>query len=140
MLTSSLLTLRDLAAERFRWAAWEHLIVRRGIEIDRPAETAHPDFPEIIYPLDYGYVPGTRATDGEPVDCFRGSAERLGLVGLILTADHRQGKREAKLLYGTPPPEAYTAHGFINFAPRLLEGLLVMRRPMRALWEKARAR
>ena len=136
---TDLLVLAGLAEAHFDWAGWERLIVRRGVQIDRPAGQAHPDFPRVIYPLDYGFVPETRASDGEPVDCFRGSAERLGLVGLIVTKDHRQEKREFNLLYGTPPPEVYCAHGFLNFAPRLLEGALVLRQPMHVLWEEARA-
>lgn len=136
----SLLTLADLAAAHFSWGRWERLIERRGVEIDRAAGTAHPDFPEIIYPLDYGFVPGTHArADGEPVDCFRGSAPALGLVGGIATHDHRREQRELNLLYGTTPPEVYCAHGFLAFAPRLLESALALRQPMPALWEHTRS-
>ena len=137
-MTSSLLTLADVAAAHFPWRRWERLIEACGLEIDRPAGASHPDFPEITYPLDYGFVPGTHArADGEPVDCFRGSQEALGLVGLLATHNHRQGKRELKLLYGTPPAEVYCAHGFLGFAPRLLESALALRQPMPALWKQA---
>lgn len=135
---TDLLALADLAETHFDWAGWERLIHERGLQIDRPAGEAHPDFPEVIYPLDYGFVPDTRASDGEPVDCFRGSAERLGLVGLIVTKDHRQGKREFNLLYGTTPAEVYCAHGFLSFAPRLLEGAVALHQPMQALWDQMR--
>ena len=136
---ADLLTLADLAEADFDWTGWERLIRQRGVEIDRPAGKAHPDFPQIIYPLDYGFVPGSVATDGEPVDCFRGSAERLGLVGLVITEDYRQDKRECNLLYGTTPAEIYCAHGFLNFAPRLLKGVLALRQPMHVLWEQLEA-
>ena len=137
-----LLTLADLTAARFPWARWERLIERRGgVTVERPAGTAHPDLPEVVYPLDYGSVPQTHARpDGEPVDAFRGSApERLGLVGLLVTADHRREKRELNLLYGTTPAEVYCAHGFLGFAPRLLESAVALRRPMRRLWKRVRA-
>jgi len=126
-------SLRPLVRDQFRWAAWARLIEQRGVTIDRPARTAHPDYPSVIYPLDYGFLPNTLGTDGEPVDAFVGSSSQ-GLVGLLLTTDHRQGDREMKLLYDCTPPEIYTAHGFINYDRRLLEGVLVLRRPMRALW------
>ena len=139
MAAFSLLVLADVAADHFPWTRWEHLIEVRGVEIDRAAGTAHPDFPEIIYPLDYGFVPGTCArADDEPVDCFCGSCEALGLVGLIATCDHRREQRELNLLYGTTPAEAYCAHGFLGFAPRLLESALALRQPMPTLWQQAR--
>ena len=123
-----------LVRERFRWAAWERLIKRNGLAIDRPYRSRHPHHPEITYPLDYGYVRGTRGTDGEEVDVFVGTAD-VGLVGALLTTDVRRGDREAKLLWGCTPEEVYLAHGFINFDPALMRGLLVLRRPMRELWE-----
>ena len=74
------------------------------------------------------------------MDAFRGSApERLGLVGLLVTADHQREKRELNLLYGTTPAEVYCAHGFLDFAPRLLESAVALRRPMRRLWKRVRA-
>ena len=125
--------LRTLTAEHFRWAVWETLIEENGITLDRPHGTAHPNFPEIIYPMDYGFVRGTCASDGHGVDVFVGTAESA-LVGLMLCADNRRGDREVKLLYGCTPREVYLAHGFINFDRSLLEGVLALRHPMRALW------
>lgn len=128
--------LRPLVAEHFRWAAWEALIERKGVTIDRPGGTAHPDHTSIIYPMDYGYVNGTTASDDEAVDVFCGTAA-TGLVGTILTTNHRTGDREFKLLLGCAPREIYCAHGFINFDRTLLEGVLVLRQPMHVLWNDA---
>lgn len=127
---------RALLAERFRWKAWDAVVRRNGMTIDRPACHPHPDHPSIIYPMDYGYVNDTRASDGEPVDVFCGTAS-TGLIGFIATTDHRQRDREFKLLVHCTPAEVYTAHGFINYDRTLLEGLLVLRRPMHVLWEEA---
>jgi inorganic pyrophosphatase len=130
--------LRPLVRAHFPWPAWARCLDERGVTIDRPARTAHPEYPSVIYPLDYGYIPGTTGTDGEPVDVFSGSGE-TGLVGLLLTTDHRQGDREVKLLVDCTPPEVYTAHGFINYDRTLLEGVLVLRTSMPALWERMRS-
>lgn len=126
--------LRDLVVRHFRWAAWDALIEKNGLAVERPARSEHPDHPEIVYPMDYGFVRGTRASDGHAVDCFIGSAETGGLVGLLLTKDHRKGDREAKLLWGCTPREVYLANGFINFDRRLMSGVLVLRQPMCVLW------
>ncbi len=126
--------LRPIVSGQFSWAAWERIIDERGITIDRPAHTAHPEYPSIVYPLDYGFIPGTAGTDGDGIDVFVGGGVQ-GLVGLILTTDHRQRDREAKLLFDCTPTEIYTAHGFINYDRTLLEGVLVLRDDMRTLWD-----
>ena len=125
-----------MMASHFPWARWERLAREHGVTVERPTREPHPDHPHIIYPLDYGFVPGTLGTDGDAVDCFMGSGD-AGLVGLILTTDHRKGDREAKLLIDCTAPEVYTAHGFINYDRTLLEGLLVLRAPMHTLWDTA---
>lgn len=125
--------LRPVVRDHFSWSEWDHRIATRGLTIDRPAATAHPTYPSITYPLDYGYVPGTIGPDGDPVDAFAGGGSG-GLVGLILTTDHRQHDREVKLLVDCTPAEIYTAHGFINYDRTLLEGVLVLRHSMPVLW------
>ena len=133
---------RPLVADHLAWVAWEDLLRTRGVTLDRPRHMPHPRYPAVVYPLDYGYVAGTLGTDGEGLDVFVGTADGtgdrpdLGLVGLLLTTDHRRGDREAKLLYRCTPAEVYTAHGFISYDRRLLESVLVMRQPMRALWDR----
>jgi inorganic pyrophosphatase len=125
--------LRPLVQAHLQWKAWALCIEQNGITIERPRTTAHPDYPSVIYPLDYGSVNDTLSTDGEPLDVFVGRGT-TGLVGAILTTDHRQHDREIKLLYDCTPAEVYTAHGFINYDRTLLEGVLVLRHPMPALW------
>ncbi len=120
---------------RIDWAGWEALVRTNGVTLDRPRGSAHPDWPDIVYPIDYGYVNGTRSSDGHEVDVFVGSAE-TGLVAAIFTIDHRKGDRECKLLLDCDPGEIYLANGFLNFDRSLMEGVLVMRRPMRSLWEQ----
>lgn len=121
-------------AGRFDWDGWEALIEENGLTIDRPYRSRHPDFPEIVYPMNYGYVNHTVGSDGHEVDVFVGSAHN-GLVGLLLTTDHRRGDREVKLLYHCTPEEIYLAHGFINFDRARMEGTLVLRRPMHDIWD-----
>jgi inorganic pyrophosphatase len=130
--------LRGVAREHLSWTNWAQCIEARGVTLDRPAHSAHPEYPSVIYPLDYGFIPGTTGPDGEPVDVFVGSGTQ-GLVGALLTTDHRRPGRDLKLLLDCTPPEIYTAHGFINYDRTLLEGVLALRRPMAALWAHDRA-
>jgi len=122
----------SFVAKHFQWNAWEHLIEHSGITIDRPYRTAHPVFPNIIYPMQYGYINDTTSSDGHEIDVFVGKAS-CGLVGLLMTTDIRRQDCEMKLLYRCSPEEIYLAHGFINFDQQHMVGVLVMRYPMHSL-------
>ena len=50
------------------WAALDQLLADLEIVIDRPKNSAHPRYPEWIYPLDYGYLQNTSSMDGEGLD------------------------------------------------------------------------
>lgn len=114
---------------RLQWDLWEREIGRLGYTVDRPKWSRHPTFPDIIYPIDYGYVNGTLGTDNEPIDIFVGTSDH-GLAGAIVTTDFRKRDVEVKLLYNCDAREIYLANGFINYDPSLMMGRLVLRRPM----------
>jgi len=52
----------------------KHLIQYFGkittITIDRPIGTKHPKHPDIIYPINYGYIEGIMAPDDEDQDVY----------------------------------------------------------------------
>ena len=43
---------------------------RVEVRVDRPLGSAHPSYPDLIYPVNYGYVPGVMAPDGEEQDAY----------------------------------------------------------------------
>lgn len=40
------------------------------VVIDRPLGSCHPEHPEMIYPVNYGFVEGVFAADGEEQDVY----------------------------------------------------------------------
>ncbi len=40
------------------------------IKVDRPLGSAHPKYPDMIYSINYGFVEGTIAPDGEELDAY----------------------------------------------------------------------
>lgn len=40
------------------------------VTVDRPLGSAHPDYPEMIYPINYGYIADIMAPDGEEQDAY----------------------------------------------------------------------
>ena len=103
----------DNTSEVIDWSAWERLLRERGVILDRPRGSAHPRFPEMIYPLDYGYMPGTVGGDGDEIDVFVGSGA-TGLTAALLTRDLGKGDRELKLLWNTTVAEIGVAYAFLQ--------------------------
>ena len=95
------------------WRHWERLIDERGIVIDRPRGHAHPVYPDMIYPWDYGHVPGTSAADGEEVDVFVGAVPS-GLVGLVSLTRKPSGVSEPKLLVNLSRRDADDIVAFLD--------------------------
>ena len=40
------------------------------VVIDRPLGSLHPRHPDICYPINYGFLPGTISGDGAPIDVY----------------------------------------------------------------------
>lgn len=94
--------------ERF-WTMADELVSGCRVVVDRPKGTAHPRWPEFVYPLDYGYLEGTTAMDGGGVDVWLGSLPGRPVTGAIMTLDLLKKDAEIKLLVGCTPAEAETA-------------------------------
>lgn len=98
------------------WHYLDHLVSTSQVEIDRPKDSAHPRFPNMIYPLDYGYLPGTTTVDGGGIDLFRGSLAGSTLDAVALTVDLEKRDAEIKLLLGCTEAEMQLALDFLNGA------------------------
>ena len=40
------------------------------VKVDRPMGSYHPEHPNMYYPVNYGYIEGTMAADGEEEDAY----------------------------------------------------------------------
>lgn len=66
--------------------------------IDRPLGTCHPRHPEMIYPVNYGYVPGVMAGDGLEQDVYVLGIDRpmKQFSGIVIGVYHRFNDCEDK--------------------------------------------
>ncbi len=46
------------------------------ITFDRPLGSVHPRHADMVYPVNYGFVPGTKAGDGMEIDVYYLSADK----------------------------------------------------------------
>jgi inorganic pyrophosphatase len=87
------------------WSRLTSFAAEGSVVIDRPKGTAHPRIPELIYPLDYGYLTNLRSGDGDGVDVWVGSRKRRTITGVICTVDFGKRDLEVKILLGCTPVE-----------------------------------
>ncbi len=87
------------------WQAFDTLISSSQIVIDRPKGSAHPGFPDFIYPVDYGYLKNTSSMDGDGIDVWVGTSPERRLDAVICIVDLMKRDSEIKLLIGCTEEE-----------------------------------
>ena len=70
------------------------------VVVDRPLGSYHPKHKDIYYPINYGYIEGIIASDGEEQDAYiLGIDEPVKeFVGKIIAIIHREDDIEEKLV------------------------------------------
>jgi len=96
------------------WQEMTRLATEGEIVIDRPKGKPHPRYPEMIYPLDYGYVENTSASDGDGIDVWLGSSDTKTLTGILCTFDTFKRDAEIKLLVGCNENDIQIIRNFNN--------------------------
>ena len=87
------------------WESLDQLVSTHKLVIDRRKGSSHPQFPDSIYPLDYGYLEGTISGDGHGIDVWRGSLESKTVQAVLNTVDTRTKIMETKLIVGCTDDE-----------------------------------
>ena len=96
------------------WVCLEQLVESCPVIIDRPKGSTHPNYPDVIYPLDYGYLQGTTSSDGAGIDVWHGSKNDTLIKGVIITIDLYKHDLEVKILLGCTEEEILTIINFLN--------------------------
>ncbi len=120
------------------WLALDQLVATSNLIVDRPKGSPHPRYPSFRYPMDYGYLQGTRSPDRDGIDVWIGSLTRapmtalvqspvaLTVTGIIATVDLDKRDAEFKLLLGCTAEEAQIALAIHNRGSQA--GILIERR------------
>jgi len=106
------------------WKALDTLVSSSRLVIDRPKGTHHPRFPEMIYPVDYGYLENTTSMDGHGIDVWRGTELSGKIDAVICTVDLLKKDSEIKLLIGCTTEEKEIIMEFHNQG---MKGILILR-------------
>jgi inorganic pyrophosphatase len=112
--------------ETLFWQRLDDLIASQKIVIDRPKNSHHPKWPEMVFPLDYGYLEGTSSMDGGGIDLWVGSAPHRDLTGIAVTLDTKKKDAEIKLIIGCTEEEVKIIEEFHNC---YFQSAIIVRRP-----------
>jgi inorganic pyrophosphatase len=107
------------------WSFLDRLVASSRVVVDRPRGSHHPRFPEVVYPLDYGYLEGTTSGDGAGIDVWLGASGQRRLSAVLLTVDLAKHDTEVKLLLGCSAEEHQIALDFFN--SQFMQAILVDR-------------
>jgi inorganic pyrophosphatase len=94
------------------WQTMTEVVQSGSVVLDRPRGSTHPRYPDMIYPLDYGYLENTSAADGGGIDVWIGSSDRKTLTGILCTFDRLKRDAEIKLLIGCTLEDVVIIQGF----------------------------
>jgi inorganic pyrophosphatase len=78
----------------------EYLLKTVHVTVDRPLGSRHPEHPELVYPVNYGYLPGTVSGDGEEIDAYilGVSVPVREYDGVVIAVVNRKDDAEDKLV------------------------------------------
>ena len=101
------------------------------VTVDRPLGSYHPEHKDMYYPVNYGYIEGVIAADGEEQDAYiLGVDEPVKeFTGEVIGIVHRDDDVETKLVVA-PQGSTYTAEQVmeqINFTEKFYKSHVVMK-------------
>lgn len=99
------------------WSALDGLVNSCELHIDRPKNSRHPKYPDLIYPLDYGFLGDTTASDNNCIDVWNGSLAQHVLTAIAVTVDLTKRDSEIKLLLDCTDEEIAIISAFHNNGP-----------------------
>ena len=96
------------------WQKLDTLYLSSKLVVDRPRNTCHYKYSNLIYPVDYGYLCDTTGSDQAPIDVFKGSEKSNLVQSVVVSADILKKDCEVKLLIGCSEEEELEILEFLN--------------------------
>ncbi len=98
------------------WDQLDQLVGRSQVIVDRAQDNVHPNYADMLYPLDYGYLAGTSGADGGGIDVWVGASGNKHVVGVVVTVDLIKRDTEIKVLLGCTTDEVRQIVQFLHDA------------------------
>lgn len=111
----------NLLNNGYFWQKIDSLVLSTNIVISQPKESHHPEYLNMVYPVDYGYL-----TDTDAIKVFKGSVKSTKVESIMIVGDILKRDLEVKLLMGCNEEEEKKILHFINQTD-YQKGILVRR-------------
>lgn len=100
------------------------------VTVDRPMGSSHPKHNDMIYPLNYGFVPGVMAGDGDEQDAYIMGVDHPveSFCGRVIAVVHRRDDVESKWVIA-PDGAAFSADQIadeLNFQEQYFDSYIVV--------------
>lgn len=98
----------------FFWQKVDTLYLSSNLVISRRKGETHPQFKNLIYPVDYGHLQDTIGTNTEGVSVYVGTGKINDITGIVIAADILMKTIDIKILVGCNEEETYDVLHFLN--------------------------
>lgn len=113
--------MQELLNNGYFWQKIDSLSLSTNLVINQARGSRHPQYHNMVYPVDYGYL-----ADVDSVKVYKGSDKRLTVDAVMIVADILKRDLEVKLLWGCTAEEELEILRFINQTD-YQKGILVRR-------------
>lgn len=103
----------ELENNAYFWQKLDILVMSSDMAVEREKDSHHPDYGNMIYPVDYGYI-RSDSRDNKKIGFFRGSNETYQVQAIAVCADILKKDLEVKLLFGCSEDEINSIMLFLN--------------------------
>jgi inorganic pyrophosphatase len=107
------------------WESLDQLVRESDIVIDRPKGTRHPRYPDLEYPVDYGYIKNTKSPDNSEIDIYTGKSQNKFVTGIACIIDMNKRDSEIKVLFSCTDEEMEIIYKLCN--EKMMSGVLIRR-------------
>lgn len=106
--------MEQLENNAFFWQKMDTIFLSSDLKIDRPKGSTHFKYPNLVYPVDYGFLSDTTGSDQSPIDVFKGSLSCYQVQAVAVSADILKKDCEVKVLVGCTEQEVKDILMFLN--------------------------
>lgn len=106
--------MREFENNALFWQKLDTIFLSSTLTIERPKDSSHPKFKNLIYPVDYGSLGDTIGNDNAPIDVFCGEMKNKIVQAIIVSADILKRDCKVKIVLGCSEEEIRSILLFLN--------------------------